>query len=250
MTEAGQTRVETSPKRVRVMLGGEFVADSRRSLLVWEKPYYPTYYFPEEDVRMDRLYPAAEIRRTPGLGEATVYNVKGGAVEAAAAGAYTHPDSPVARVRGHYAFRWGAMDHWFEEDQEVFVHARDPYKRIDILPGSRHVRIEVDGVTLADSRRPTLLFETSLPVRYYLPKTEVRLDLLVASDKLSECPYKGTAEYWSFMSGQSTHPDIAWSYPFPTSESLGVAGLVSFYDERVDVFLDGERQDSPPSPFT
>jgi uncharacterized protein (DUF427 family) len=133
------------------------------------------------------------------------------------------------------------MDSWFEEDEEVFVHARDPYKRIDALRSSRHVRVEVDGVVLAESDHPTILFETSLPPRYYLPKVDVRMDLLEPTDTVTRCPYKGQARYWSARIGDRLEQDIAWSYPSPFPESQPVMALVCFYNERVDLIVDGER---------
>jgi uncharacterized protein (DUF427 family) len=141
------------------------------------------------------------------------------------------------------------MDAWFEEDEEVFTHPRSPYTRVDILPSSRHVRIEIDGVTVAESSSPMLLFETGLPVRYYLPKPHVRLDLLEHTDTRTHCPYKGEAEYWSVRTGDAVHADIVWSYPTPLPESERVAGLVAFYDEKVDVYVDGVRQERPRTHF-
>jgi uncharacterized protein (DUF427 family) len=231
------------------MVGAETVADTTRPLLVWEKPYYPTYYFPEDDVRTELLVPTDESRRSPSRGDAQVFTVKAGGGEAAGA-AYAYPESPIEQIRGHVAFDWKAMDHWFEEDEEVYVHPRDPYKRVDTLHSSRHVRIEVGGTTVAETHSPTLLFETGLPVRYYLPKTDVRMDLLVRSDSHTDCPYKGTAEYWSVNVDGESYPDIVWSYPFPTPESAKIAGLMSFYNEKVDVYVDGELQGRPDTLFS
>jgi uncharacterized protein (DUF427 family) len=143
------------------------------------------------------------------------------------------------------------MDAWFEEDEEVFTHPRDPYTRVDILASSRHVRVEVAGVTVAESSSPRLLFETGLPARYYLPKPHVRLDLLVPTDTVSHCPYKGRAEWWSVHTPDGTvHPDLAWSYRTPLPESRQVAGLIAFYDEKVDVHVDGVRQERPRTKFS
>jgi uncharacterized protein (DUF427 family) len=134
------------------------------------------------------------------------------------------------------------MDAWFEEDEQVFTHPRDPYTRVDILPSSRHIRIEVEGVTVAESSKPTLLFETKLPVRYYLPKTHVRMDLLQPSESVSYCPYKGQAEYWSLRVDDTVHADLAWSYRTPLPESQRIAGLISFYTDKVDLYVDGILQ--------
>jgi uncharacterized protein (DUF427 family) len=242
-------RVEQSQKRVRVYLGGEAIADSTGVKLVWEKPYYPTYFFPENDVRMELLTPTEHTKRSPSRGEARFFTVKGGTSVAENA-AYHHPDSPVAGLPGHVAFVWGVMDAWFEEDEEVFVHARDPYTRVDVLPSSRHIRVEVEGTTVADSRHARLLFETGLPVRYYLPKTDVRMDLLSPTGTQTHCPYKGTAQYWNVEVGGELHPDIVWGYRTPLEESIRVAGLVSFYNEKVDIYVDDILQDRPKSMFS
>jgi uncharacterized protein (DUF427 family) len=246
MSGQGQIRVERSQKRVRVMLGGEVVGDTRHPLMVWERPYYPTYYFPEADVRTDLLIPADRSRRSP-LGDAPAFTVKAGATEAVA-GAYHY--AGMEELRNHIAFVWNTMDHWFEEDEEVYVHPRDPHTRVDVLRSSRHVRIEVGGVTLAESVRPTLLFETGLPVRYYLPKTDVRMHLMERSERSTGCPYKGTAEYWSVVIDGDRLDDVVWSYPFPTLEAARIAGLVCFYDERVDVYIDEEKQVRPETIFS
>ncbi|GAA3148632.1 MULTISPECIES: DUF427 domain-containing protein [Nonomuraea] len=240
----GRVRVERTAKRVRTYLGGRVVADTTSALLVWEVPYYPAYYFPLADVDESALKPTGATKHSPSRGDAVVYTVTSGTKEAADA-ALAYPDSPLEEIRGHVRFEWDAMDAWFEEDEEVFVHPRDPYTRVDILSSSRHVRIEVDGVTVADSHSPRLLFETGLPTRYYLPKTDVRLDLLEPTGTVTHCPYKGTAEYWS-VNGKE---DLAWSYRTPLPESEKVAGLVAFYDEKLDVYVDGVLQDRPKTKF-
>ncbi|MFC5817642.1 MULTISPECIES: DUF427 domain-containing protein [Nonomuraea] len=239
----GRVRVEPSAKRVRIFLGGRPVADTTRALLVWEVPYYPAYYVPLDDVQAE-LKPTGAVERSPSRGDGVVHTVTAGGKEAADA-AVTYPDSPLEAIRGHVRFTWDAMDAWFEEDEQVYVHARSPYTRVDILPSSRHVRVEVAGVTVADSRHARILFETGLPPRYYLPKTDVRLDLLEHTGTVTHCPYKGTAEYWS-VNGEK---DLAWSYPTPLPESERVAGLIAFYDEKVDVYVDGELQERPKTVF-
>jgi uncharacterized protein (DUF427 family) len=142
------------------------------------------------------------------------------------------------------------MDHWFEEDEEVFVHARDPYTRIDILPSSRRVRVEIDGVTVADTTHASFLYETGLPTRYYLPKTDVRMDLLTPTDTVTMCPYKGDARYWSVTVDGQTHENVVWGYDAPLPESQKVVGLVSFYNEKVDVYVDEEPEIQPKTKFS
>lgn len=247
MTERGRVRIEPSRRRVRVMLGGEVVADTTRPLLVWEVPYYPTYYFPEADVRTDLLVETGEVRNSPSRGESTQYTVKVNGSEGAA---YTFKEPKLDEVAGHFAFVWKTMDHWFEEDEEVFVHARDPYTRIDILPSSRRVRVEIDGVTVADTTNASFLFETGLPTRYYIPKTDVRMQLLNPTETSTACPYKGTARYWSALVNGETYEDIVWGYDTPLPESQKIAGLVSFYNEKVDVYVDEEHEQRPKTKFS
>ena len=244
----GRVRIEQGAKRVRAYLGGELVADTTRPLLVWERPYYPTYYFPADDVRTELLESTGESVHSPSRGDGRVFTVTAGGKRAPGA-ALRHEESPFEELRDAIRLSWDAMDAWFEEDEQVFTHPRDPYTRVDILPSSRHVRIEVDGVTIADSPRPTLVFETGLPTRYYLPKPHVRMDLLTPTETQSHCPYKGVAEYWSLDLGDETYPDLAWSYRMPLPESQKLIGLVSFYDERVDLYVDDLLQPRPASRF-
>jgi uncharacterized protein (DUF427 family) len=235
----GRVRVEHGAKRIRAYLGGELVADTTRPLLVWEKPSYPTYYFPAVDVRTDLLTPDGTVAHSPSRGDAEAHTVRAGGQERAGA-ALLYEQSPFEELRHTIRLDWAAMGAWFEEDDEVFTHARDPYTRVDILSSSRHVRVEVDGVTLAESTKPTLLFETGLPVRFYLPMTDVRMDLLAPASTTSNCPYKGKASYWSLVLGETLVQDVAWSYRTPMPESQKIAGLVCFYPEKVDLYVDGE----------
>jgi uncharacterized protein (DUF427 family) len=245
----GSVRVEQGAKWIRVYLGGELVADTTRPLLVWEKPYYPTYYFPAADVRTELLEPDGGIIHSPSRGDGRTFTVKAGGVDAPAA-ALRYDESPFEELRDAIRLEWDAMEAWFEEDEQVFTHPRDPYKRIDILASSRQVRVEVDGVSIAETAKPTLLFETGLPVRYYLPKAHVRMDLLTPSDKESHCPYKGQAEWWSVRVRDTIHPEFAWSYRFPLPESQKIAGLIAFYNEKVDLYVDAVLQNRPTTIFS
>ena len=247
MTDRGRVRVEPSSKRVRVMLGGEMIADTASPLLVWEVPYFPTYYFPPADVHTDLLAPTGETKSSPSRGEATQYVVKAGDAEGAA---YAFHDALIPECADHYVFVWNTMDHWFEEDEEVFVHARDPYTRIDILSSSRRVRVEIDGVTVADTTNGSFLFETGLPTRYYIPKTDVAMALLTPTDLVSACPYKGTARYWTVTVNGDRHENVVWGYDTPLPESQKIAGLVSFYNEKVDIYLDEILQERPKTKFS
>ena len=245
----GRVRLEPGAKRVRAFLGGEVVADTTRPMLVWEVPYYPAYYVPLADVRA-ALEPDGSTVRSPSRGEGRVYSVRAGGRTAAGA-ALRYEDSPIEELRDLVRLDWGAMDAWFEEDEEVFTHPRDPYTRVDILASSRHVRVEVAGVTVAESDSPRLLFETGLPVRFYLPKPHVRLDLLVPTATVSHCPYKGRAQWWSVRTPDGTvNEDLAWSYATPLPESQKVASLIAFYDEKVDVHVDGVLRERPVTKFS
>ena len=245
----GRIRIEPGAKRVRAYLGGQVVADSARPVLVWELPYYPTYYFPLADVRAELLDADGGVAHSPSRGDARTLGVRAGKNEAPGA-ALRYQDSPIEELRDLIRLDWDAMDAWFEEDEQVFTHPRDPYTRVDILPSSRHVRVDMDGVTLAESTSPRLLFETGLPARYYLPKTHVRLDLLIPTETVSHCPYKGQAEWWSVRLGEHVHDDLAWSYPTPLPESQKIAGLIAFYNEKVDIYLDGELLERPVTKFS
>ena len=237
----GRVRVEHGSKRIRAFLGGELVADTTEPLLVWEKPYYPAYYIREVDVRTELLSPDGTVAHSPSRGDGHLFTVRAGGKEAVGA-ALIYEQSPFEELRDAFRLDWNAMDAWFEEDEQVFTHPRDPYTRVDILPSSRHVRVEVDGVEIANTTKPTLLFETGLPVRYYLPTTHVRMDLLTPTETVSHCPYKGDAEYWSARIGDELHADIAWSYRTPLPESQKIAGLIGFYTEKVDLYVDGIKQ--------
>jgi uncharacterized protein (DUF427 family) len=244
----GTVRVEPSPKRVRAYLAGRVVADSRHPSMVWEIPYYPAYYLPLSDVKAE-LVATGKTEHSPSRGDAELYDVRvEGAVAEGAAKLY--PRSPLPALRDLVRFEWAAMDEWLEEDEPVYTHPRDPYHRVDILASSRHVRVAVDGVTVANSARPVILFETGLPPRYYLPLVDLRTDLLLASASQTHCPYKGAASYWSVDTGYGVHTDLVWMYRAPLPESQKIAGLACFYDEKADVYLDGELQERPRTHFS
>ncbi len=244
----GAVRVEHGTKRVRAYLAGALVVDSIAPLLVWEVPYYPTYYFPQSDVLADLVAEDGPDLHSPSRGDAKTLSVLAGGSRALGAAA-RYEDSPIDELRGTVRFQWDAMEAWFEEDEQVYTHPRDPYTRVDILASSRRVRVLLDGLLLADSTSPRLLFETGLPTRYYLPRTHVRMDLLERSPTVTHCPYKGRAETWSVRADEALHEDLAWSYPAPLPESQKVAGLIAFYDEKLDVEVDGVLQERPRTKF-
>ena len=244
----GRVRVEYGRKRVRVYLGGELAADTISPLLVWEVPYYPAYYIPAGDIRAD-LVPTGTTDRSPSRGDAEIYDLRT-PTHTALSAARRYRSSPIEELCQAVRLDWDAMDEWLEEDEPVYTHPRDPYTRVDILASSRRVRVDIDGVTVADSAQPRILFETGLPPRYYLPLTDVRLDLLRPSATQSHCPYKGTASYWTLDTGAAIHEDCVWIYRSPLAESQKIAGLACFYNEKVDLYLDGVLQERPHTKFS
>jgi uncharacterized protein (DUF427 family) len=152
-------------------------------------------------------------------------------------------------LAGYVVLDFGAFDAWYEEDELNVAHPRDPFHRIDVLPSSRRVRLELDGQVLAESSRPTLLFETMLPARFYLPREDVRAELSPSGTR-TWCAYKGQASYWSAAAGGRVLPDIAWTYQQPLHDAARVRGLIAFFNERLDVIVDGERHERPVTPWS
>ena len=260
MRELGALRHEPTDKRIRAELGGETVVDSRRALLVWEpKRIVPTYAVPEEDIDAEIAAgsgAAAAPADAPRLGNRPVYD------PSVPFAVHTADGEPLVVRRGERtaeAFRPAAdalagyvfldfrgFDAWYEEDERNVAHPRDPFHRIDIVHSSRHVRVELDGEVLAESSSPYLLFEPPLPVRYYLPPEDVRTDLLEPTDTRSFCAYKGQASYLSAPG----EPDVAWTYPAPLREAAEVTDRIAFFNERVDLVVDGERLERPVTPWS
>ena len=237
--------IERSPRRVRTYFSGRLIADSEHVLLVYETKRPPAYWFPIADVRMEYLEQSPQaadtVRWSLVVKDRTAHN---------AARAYIKPIGDRAPLEDCLTFFWDQMDAWFEEDEQVFVHPRDPYTRVDTVHSSRHVHVEIDGVTLGETRRPILLFETGLPTRYYIPRLDVRMDLLESTESITRCPYKGVARYWSARVGDKMVKDIVWSYPAPIPECSRIENLLSFYNEHVDLYVDGVLQDRPITPFS
>lgn len=230
--------IQPVPRRIRGYFAGELIFDTTAALYVWEWAPYPQFYVPLADVKSEFLVDEArEKHHTRGS-----YHRKGLAV-----GEREHPAAAKVYVgdgleglADMVRFEWDALDSWFEEDEQVFVHPRNPYTRVDAVRSTRTVRVELDGAVLAESSSPVMVYETGLPTRYYLNRTEVNFEHLVPNDTVTECPYKGTTtDYWSVKVGGTVHDDLAWSYSFPTRQLLPITGLVAFYNEKVDIFIDG-----------
>jgi len=238
------------PRRIRATLAGHTVLDTTSALYVWEWPHYPQYYIPVGDVDPATLVDERHEQKLS-RGTAHRYGLRVGDVSRDAALRVYGDDATVEGVAGRARFEWDALDSWFEEDEQVFVHPRDPYTRVDALRSIRTVRIELDGVVLAESSSPVLVFETGLPTRYYVNRTEVDFTHLVPTDTVTACPYKGvTSGYWSVCLGDTTYADLAWTYNYPTRQLQPIAGLIAFYNEKVDIALDGQLLDRPVTHFS
>ncbi|MDX2852713.1 DUF427 domain-containing protein [Streptomyces sp. PA03-3a] len=231
-------QVEPVPRRIRAQVGGRTVLDTRRALYVWEWPGYPQYSIPLEDLTGGELTDDGRAGRL-GPGPARRHSLRVG-TEVREGAAWVWDEGAPDRLLGTARFRWEALDAWYEEDEQVFVHPRSPYTRVDALRSSSSVRVEIDGTVLADAPHAVTLFETGLPTRYYLERVHVDWSRLRPSDTVTRCPYKGTTSgYWSFDGDGAVHEDIAWAYDFPTAACAPVAGMVAFYNERVDLYVDG-----------
>jgi uncharacterized protein (DUF427 family) len=246
---APPSQVQPVPRRIRAVLAGRTVLDTNRALYVWEWPNYPQYYIPLADVAQEMLVPE-ERQQKNALGTWEIHGLRAGD-QGRAGAARLLVESPLKDAKGAVRFEWAALDAWFEEDEQVFVHPRNPYSRVDALRSTQPVRVELDGVVLAETGAPVLVFETGLPTRYYLNRTEVDFRHLVPTDTVTACPYKGTTSaYWSAHIGEKDHADVAWTYDFPTRQLLPIAGMIAFYNERVDITLNGTRLDRPTTHFS
>lgn len=133
-------------------------------------------------------------------------------------------------------------DQWFEEDTPIFVHPKDPFKRVDLLSSTRPIKVVIDGKVVAESAFSIHLYETSLPARFYLPFTSIDTSTLRPSDTRTQCPYKGEALYHNVVVNGKEYKDIVWYYSRPTVESAAIAGLRCFYNEKVDIWLQENGQ--------
>lgn len=240
---------EDSPRRVRVEFNGETIAQSDRMKLLHETGITPVYYFPLEDVAAQFIQPTDHTTHCPFKGDASYWNVvvNGRRVDNVM-WSYPEPLEGAPPLSGYASFYFNKMDAWYEEDEQIFVHARDPYNRIDVLSSSSHIRVSLDGEVLAETTRGKLLFETGLATRYYIPVEDVATKRLVPSDTTSECPYKGTASYFSVEGAGEDGKDVVWCYEQPNREAEDVAGYLCFFNERVELELDGNKQEQPAPP--
>jgi uncharacterized protein (DUF427 family) len=239
---------------VRVKFGGEWIADSTDMVLMYEVNHLPIYYFPVKDVRLDILHPTGHTSHCQYKGDASYWTIEaGGQTSENAVWAYQTPFDEVTAInlQDYCAFYWDRVDQWFEEDEEIFVHPREPHKRIDTIPSSRSVKVMLGGEAVAETTRAHFLFETGLPTRYYIPAEDVRMDLLSRSDTQTRCPYKGVSSYWTANVGGQKFEDIVWSYPDPVPECPKLKGLLCFFNEQADaIFIDGKEIAKPVTKWT
>jgi uncharacterized protein (DUF427 family) len=241
--------VEPVPRRVRGFLGGAVLFDTTAARYVWEIQPYPQYYVPLKDVDQALLVAEGGHHRSR-RGTVQQYGLRVGDTVRPGAARILGSDALTGLV-DTVRFDWNALDAWFEEDEQIFVHPRSPYARVDAVRSHRRVRVELNGTVLAESSSPVMVFETGLPTRYYLDRTDVNFEHLVRSDTVTSCPYKGTtSDYWSVRTGDGIEPDLAWAYNFPTRQLLPITGLVAFYNEKVDLFVDGHPLERPRTPFS
>jgi uncharacterized protein (DUF427 family) len=232
--------------RIRAIFAGETIVDSTNAKLLHETGRLPVYYFPEEDLRADLLESSDHSTHCPYKGQARYRSIRvGDRVAENAIWSYPDPIDSVPFLVGHAALYWDAVDEWFVEDEQAFGHPRDPYSRIDVYPTSRRVRVLLDGEVLADSRRAKILFETALPPRYYLPQEDVRMELLGTSSKKTRCAYKGSASYWHVRVGRTLHENLVWTYREPQHDAEPVKDMLAFFNERVDLEIEGEVGERP-----
>ncbi len=246
-----RSEFEPSPRWVRVYFNSQLIADSRNMMLLRETNRLPVYFFPKNDVRMDYLQPSDHTTDASPKGEGVFWHVQvDNKMANDAAFTFRYPPDNGPKLEDHVAFQWNEMDAWFEEDDEVYFYARDPYKRVDVLQSSRHIKVVIDGAAVADSKRPWLLFETGLPTRYYIPKHDARMDLLEPSDTVTRCPYKGEAHFYSVRISDKLHQDLAWTYRYPMLECLKIQGLLGFLNEKVDIYEDDKLLPRPETPWS
>ena len=246
----GPVRVLPTSRRIRIVLNQTYIADTTSALLVWEHPYYPQYYIPLSSFAdgsaqltesLNKHVQKLELRAN-----GTV--IKDQAIALDASDSLTGPNGLEA-LRGHVRIQFNAVD-WFEEDLQIYVHPKDPFKRVDVLRSSRPIRVFVDGQLVASAAAALHLYETGLPTRYYLPPTAVEMGVLRPSETKTKCPYKGEANYFSVVVGRKTFKDVIWYYITPTLESALIAGHYCFFNEKVDIELDGVMLERPVTGFS
>ncbi|TID23432.1 Duf427 domain protein [Venturia nashicola] len=259
MLNNGPRKVSPTSRRVRVLFNNTYIVDTTEATHVWEHDYFPEYYVPTRSLQ-NCDYVSQEdfsISGTAAPG-ASILSIKipgpDGVVAKTTDSAIAfseHLDSMSAAspLAGLVRLDFNSMDGWLEEDTPIYVHPKDPFRRIDVLPSSRPIKITLSRFTLAESPSSVHLLETGLPTRYYLPLASLNQQYIRKSNFITKCPYKGDAEYYDVVINGHCFPNVAWYYRFPTLESAGIAGLVCFYNEQVDITLDGKALERPKRHF-
>lgn len=229
------------PRRVRALLGSSTLLDSTDAKLLHESNLLPQLYVPFTDLREEMLEESSHSTHCPFKGDARYWSVRrGDRLVENAVWSYPEPREGAEWLKGHAAVYWSDMDAWFDEDEEVSAHVRDPYHRIDVRPTSRHVVVRAGGTDVAESRRAYLLSETGLPNRFYLPQQDVRAELLSPSATHTHCPYKGQASYRTLRTADGgVIEDAAWCYEQPLDEATRVAGYLCFLADGIETVVDG-----------
>ena len=229
------------PKRIRAVFGGVEIAQSSNALILRETRHAPVYYFPKDDVRMDLLEQTDHATVCSIKGDASYWNiVTSEKTGENAAWCYKSPIASAENIAGYVAFYFKLMDHWYEDDDEIFIHPNDPFVRIDVRKSSQPLRVVIGGETVAETTSACLLYETGSITRYYIPKEDIRMDLLQPTDLQTSCPYKGTSTYWTVQINGDKFENVVWSYLTPHPGVADIKGLLCFYNEKVDkILIDG-----------
>ncbi len=229
------------PRRIRGVLAGQTVVDSERAMLLHESNIFPVLYFPITDVSMAHLTATDRSTHCPFKGDASYWTIAvGNTVAENAAWAYESPIEAASWLQGYLSIEWNRLDHWYDEDDEIFGHIRDPYHRVDARPTSRHFRVHIDGHLVADTTNAFVVSETGAPNRHYIPAVDVRTDEFDRSETTTHCPHKGDSVYWHHR--QTEAQDVAWSYPTPLEEATRVAGYWCFDGPGVELTrIEGQR---------
>ncbi len=222
-------------KRVRAYIGGSEIANSDETLILRRPKSVPQYAFPKNDVKISQLKISGEHEDS--IGKYQLLDLKDVPGKEEIAILYRAPVSGAERLRDHVVFDWHKIDKWMEENEVISGHTRDPYTRIDVRESDRRIEVRVKGEKIAETARPRLLFETGLPVRYYIPAEDVKMNYLYPSELQTSCPYKGKASYWDIKVGGEELRNLVWSYVDPYDESLAIKGYFCFYNEKLDTFL-------------
>ena len=242
---------ESTARRIRVEFNKVMVADTTRAMIDIETPI-PVYYLPLSDIRHDLLIPSNHTTFDKRRGHARFWSIRVGERQTEdAVWNFPEPLPGAPPLAPYAAFKWDLVDHWYEEDEEIFRHPRNPYKRVDAIRSSRRVQVVVGGTVVADTRRAVFLFETGLPTRYYIPREDVRAGILGPSERQTRCPYKGIAAYHTLTLGNERYADLVWYYPDPIDECRKITGLLAFFNEKVGAILvDGELVPRPVTPWS